>query len=419
MKKLIVILYSGLILASPCAAGPLEFGGSVENSSTILADDDGSFLDIATLRLDGNRGFGDAGAIELSVMLTAAKQPLDPAAVYRDGSFFESCFLELLVGQEMLQDSTFQELLAQETPGLEKFMRHLPYSSFYPGERVILDRAMVKLYFDALDLYAGRQIIAWGTGYGFNPTDVWNMKNPADPKASKRGVSAVRAEIPFGGLSGLTLVAAPGTDLEHTGAGFRLKGNAGGFDLSICGMRLFDADDELLGLPEKVIAGADLAGQVGEVGVWMETAATNPVRDGKGYTDLDSAYVQFDAGFDYTFEGGLYILSEYYYNGLGETDSGDYDGLDLLRIFGGDMAGFGRHYIMAGATKDALERFYLSGFVLANLADGSCLLLPSIEYLFLDDITVKLGAAFTLGDRRKSEFGALYHSATLTFTGWF
>ncbi len=419
MKKLIVTLCFFQAAAFPGSGVALDAGGYIENGTTLLADDDGSFLDTATLRLEGSCSFGNRGAIETSVILSASKQPFDLTTGYRDGSFFESSIWELAVGEEILQDSTFQELLALETPALEKYMRHLPYSSFYPSERLILDRAMVKLYFDAFDLYAGRQIVAWGTGYGFNPTDIWNKKNPADPKAPKTGVSAVRAEIPLGGMSGLTLVASPGTDLEHTGAGFRLKGNAGRFDMSICGMRTLDADDELLGLPEKLIGGFDMAGQIGEVGVWMEAAATNPKRSGKGYFDLDEAYLQLDAGFDYTFEGGLYVLSEYYLNGLGKKSSGEYGGLDLLRLFGGDMAGFGRHYALAGASREAAERFILSGFVLGNLTDDSFMLLPSVEYLFLDDITVKLDGSLTFGDRQTSEFGALHHSLTLTFTGYF
>ena len=89
----------------------------------------------------------------------------------------------------------------------------------------------------------------------------------------------------------------------------------------------------LLGLPARVIAGADMAGELGDVGVWTEVAVVNPVHQGQSYTNVDSLYMQADLGANYTFDNGLFIMGEYYYNGLGAWEPDDYTGTDLIRLF--------------------------------------------------------------------------------------
>ncbi len=423
----------------PAAAGTdnLRFGGYVENGTSVMLADEESISDAASVRLEGDWDFGKRGAIETHVLLSAALQPLDPSIAFRRNSFLADIMDELeqglmaeaadVLGQEPVDTNEVDSAQLREQARLQRKRRkqvdnlltYLPYTSFYPVDRVLLDRALLKLYFEGADLYIGRQTIAWGTGYAFNPTDIWNRKNPLDPTAPKVGVNALRAEIPLGMLSGISLVLAPGPDFDHTSGGMRLKGNLGGFDLSISGMRIMNADRELLGLPEKWAIGADMAGQIGDVGVWTEAAVNNPVYDGMSYTDLDSLYVQADAGADYTFEWGTYVMLEYYYNGPGRGDPDDYGVRDLLYVFTGETAGFGRHYLMAG-TRHTFGNYYrVSGFVLGNISDRSAMLLPSIAYDFSDNMTIELSSQIGIGDKKRTEFGAVFGNLMLTVTGYF
>ncbi len=430
MKRTLALLL--VLTTGATALEKPQLGGYAENVTSVQGDDYYTITDVAALRLEGSWNYGMRGGVEAHLIVNAALQPLDIFATFRDSSVMNRVVLELLDPYAMIGDSVASSQLRlldsatamtlsmlMEDVDTEQFLRYLPYSSMYPRDRVTLDRALIKLYFKPFDLFIGRQMIGWGTGYGWNPTDVWNVKNPADPTAPKLGVNAIRAEIPFGAVSGLSIVVSPGPDIDHTSGGFRLKGHVGRFDLSLSGSRLMTADHALLGLPSQIIAGADMAGEIGDVGVWLEGTVINPVHLGDDYTDFDSLYAQIDAGLNYTFENGLYVMGEYYYNGLGAWHSEDYDAFDLLHLFAGDMAGLGQHYAMLGATKDLFEDFMLELFALGNLSDRSFLILPSLEYAFHDNIALKVGGQLSIGDREKSEYGALYHSGYLKVTGWF
>lgn len=417
MKKLIIILIL-VALISAKMPGDLKFGGYVENSTSLMFGEDELFTNNSILRLEGYWNYKERGGIETHVILSKTFAPIDFSYAYKKGSLMESIISESITGiMESLpeMDSSLTSLLTDESS--MNLLDHLPYSTFYPSDQITLDRAVVKMFLKPFDLFIGRQTVAWGTGYGFNPTDIFNLKNPLDPKAAKSGVNALRAEIPFGELSGLSLVAVPDKDFKHISGGFRVKGNLGNFDLSLCGIKQMNSDMELLGLPVRVIAGADLAGQIGDVGVWLEGAAINPVYD--KYNNFDSLYAQIDAGLDYTFVNGIYLMAEYYYNGLGEKDYKDYNINGLINQMLGQMGGFGQHYVMAGFTKDFLDFFIFSTFGLINATDQSAMILPALEYSFSDNIALKLQGQIGVGNKKRTEYGSMNSSITFNVTGYF
>ena len=434
MPKLIFCLCSTLILWGRVGAD-MSLSGYVENTTALYNDKEHTWTDVAAARIEGGWTYKDRGGIELHAIASAALQPLDPFMLMDDSSVtnriiaqsidaFSTAALQA-IDTSSLTWRNVSDLLTQLSQApkngaeLDPLIRHLPYTSIYPRNSVILDRALVKLYFRRMDLFIGRQTIGWGTGYAWNPTDVWNKKNPADPAAPKAGVNALRAEIPFGPLSGLSLVLSPGTGIDQTGGGARLKGSIAGYDLSLSLVRMHSADAALLGLPERLILGGDLAGQVGDAGVFAEAAVVNPRRTGERYTDSDRLYAQTDIGCYYTFENGLYFIAEYHFNRLGAAEKKDYRLQHLLHLLNGDMAGLGRHYGFAGFTKDFLRYWQMACYALGNMSDRSVMLLPSVEYSHTENITIKLGGSFGIGDVRTSEFGGVHHSAMLTATGYF
>ncbi|MFH1759965.1 MAG: hypothetical protein ABIA63_02580 [bacterium] len=294
------------------------------------------------------------------------------------------------------------------------------YSSLYPRDNFTLDRALLKLYFDKFDLYIGRQQVAWGTGYAWNPTDIWNIKSPLDPAAARQGVNAIRAEIPLGRLGQVAGVVVPGVNIRNTSGGLRIKQNIKGFDLSLCSVKMMTHDRALFGLPKKLLVGADMAGQIpGEVGVWAEVAFTNPVPDTLNYADFDSAFLQIDAGMDYTLENGLYLMLEYYFNGSGKSSAKHYNFMSLLNLFAGEVSGLARNYLFFGLRKDFLELFNFGLYINTNLDDKSAVILPSWEYDFTDGISINLGANLFIGDKKESEYGSFFSSSILRVTGYF
>ncbi|MDG5816551.1 hypothetical protein QA601_15745 [Chitinispirillales bacterium ANBcel5] len=429
MKYLHIFIMVIFVFTCTLFASDLRFGGYLQNRTTLTLADEEIISDIAQARLEGTWNYGQWGGIETHVLVSGALRPLDPFETVRSGSVMDRALQELLapllteaiqILKEQFPDSDAtgnQQLLTDEV--FESIIRYLPYSTFFPSDKTVLDRALIKAYFSPFDLFIGRQMIAWGTGYAFNPTDIWNQKSPLDPEAPRLGVNALRAEIPLGMLSGVSLVVSPGRDFAHSSGGIRVKTNVAGYDMSISGMRIMNADRALLGLPGKFMAGVDLAGEIGNIGIWAEAAFNNPVYEEMEYKDLDSSYFQVDLGFDYTFNNGVYTILEYYFNGLGQDTKEDYNSRDLIHLLTGEMAGFAKHYLFGGVSYTFSNQFDFSAFVLGNLVDHSAMLLPSIKYLVSDNITIETGAQIGIGDKNLSEFGGLFPNFLLTAKGYF
>ncbi len=131
--------------------------------------------------------------------------------------------------------------------------------------RQSLFRAFTTFYFGNAELTFGRQRIAWGTGFAWNPTDLFNPFNPAAIELEeKRGVDAAYLAIPFGSLSRLEAAFAPGRKGLKASAAVRLGSNLGSYDFSVMAGE-FQKDRVL---------GGDFAGYIGGAGFRGEVAYT-------------------------------------------------------------------------------------------------------------------------------------------------
>lgn len=416
------IVFSMLVPWLLSAEESISLGGYLENTTTLTLADTAFFADNAVLRVEVKGALEKSAVLEAHLIYASAIQPLDPFSALKPGSKMANTVQSTLAVTTGAVTSLLDiiGILDLNDPRTISLLRYLPYSSFYPKDRITLDRALLKLFFKKIDIYIGRQQIAWGTGYGYNPTDIWNAKSPLDPAAPKLGINAFRAEVPLGQLSSLDVVVTPGIDFDHTSSGLRLKSNLARFDFSLSGMKVMNADRELYNLPKKVMLGADMAGQIiWDIGIWSEAVFVNPVYAGMTYTEFDSAYVQVSTGMDYTFSNGLYVLGEYYFNGLGEASATDYDMTSLLNLYAGEMAGMAQHYLMLGIRKTILEVYNLTLFALVNPGDQSAVLLPGLEYPFNDALLLHLSGSVFLGDEKDSEYGSFYSNLMLKVTGYF
>ncbi len=395
----------------------MTIGGYMENKTAAVISTNETFTDLAKLRLEAGWEHGKSARMDVHMMFTSALQPLDPFYSIKKGSLLGGITMGLMSGLTSGLDSAGQAMLAD--PAIAQLEEHLPYSSFYPADEFTMDRAVLKLYFKHLDISLGRQAIAWGTGYAFNPTDIWNIKDPLDADAPKTGLNAFRAEIPLGELSGLDIILSPGRDFYHSSVGGRIKANYAGNDISFSAIKYMNADRELLGLPEKLLLGADIISQIGEVGVLAEAAFNNPIYYPMEYWETDSAFFQADIGVNYTLDNGIYMMAEYYYNGAGSSYYQDYSTDGFIKMMAGEMSGFGQHYVMLGVTKELYNHLMFSGFAIINTTDTSFMLLPEVSYSLSDNVEFKLGIQAAFGDKKKSEYGSMLNSVMFTGVGYF
>jgi hypothetical protein len=262
-----------------------------------------------------------------------------------------------------------------------------------------LDRAFATISYELLDLYVGRQPVAFGAARVINPTDIiapYTYNTIA--KEERIGVDAMRLKISTGQLGEFDIGYVFGEDLEYekSAAFIRLRSYIFMTDLTV--MTMMFRKNYLLGL--------DLVRSIGGAGAWIESAYVL-AEEGS-----DDNYLRFSAGTDYSFTDKLYAYIEYHYNGAGEDKPDNYfKNLGKTAYTDGAVYLLSKHYIAPGMTYQVTPLLTFSGQALINMNDGSSLVSPSFEYSLADDVYSEIGAYIGMGDESnnplapRSEFG--------------
>ncbi len=257
--------------------------------------------------------------------------------------------------------------------------------------RQSLFRAFATVYAGAATITFGRQRIAWGTGFAWNPTDLLNPFNPAAIELDeKTGVDAVYAVVPFATLSRAELAFAPGRgDLKSSIAG-RVSSHVGEYDVSLMAGD-FERDRVL---------GGDFAGYIGGGGLRGEFAYT--------WQDGGENFLRAVVNADYNFPGDVYAFIEFYYNGQGTTDKSEY-AQRLDDLLSGRVFNLAKHYVALSANKSLTPLLGAGLYSLVNLDDRSSLIGPALTYSLFTNFEVSASAYLTTG-ADDSEYGLLSSS---------
>ena len=421
MEKLIILLLVLMFQISLISQDDgMRIGGYLENTTNLTFADTAFFSDNALLRIEGSYEIAEKAEIEAHIIFSTGLQPINPFAGIDDNALMDRLVDEMISDIDTTDVGIDPDIMEFITTFDLNNLNYLAYSSIYPKDKFTFDRALIKLYFKYADIFIGRQQIGWGTGYAFNPTDIWNMKNPTDPTAAKMGVDAFNVSFPVGDLGSLSFIFTPGNDIAHCGYGSRYKNNLFGYDYSFSLVKYHNADRELYGLPEKILVGSDFSGQIiGGIGIFGEGVFVNPKYEELEFTDTDSSYFQTTIGFDYTLDNGIYLMAEYYYNGLGNDDRDNYNSVDFINLYSGEMAGFGMNYLFSMAKYDFWDDYTLSLNNLFNIDDKSGVIMPNLEYLFSEDISITLKSSIYIGSSSKSEYGGMFNTFGIKVTGFF
>lgn len=252
-------------------------------------------------------------------------------------------------------------------------------------DQLVFDRAYLKANFSSFAITAGKQRIAWGSGYLWNPTDIFNpwVLSFAVREEEENNVEAVRLEVPLGAASGLDAYLTTNAPFQKLKKGIRAKTNLGLFDFSASYVNLGGAGFQV---------GFDTVGEVSGVGVRSEMALKSPASGSK--------YLQLVLGADYTLENGLGINLEYFFSGAGKKDKNNYDWLGLSA---GTISQLGQDYLFLGLNKIIDEITEVSFSFLTNLNDGSFLVYPSLTRNIFQNVDLNLEMMLTRG-QAGSEF---------------
>lgn len=280
-----------------------------------------------------------------------------------------------------------------------------------------------------LQLRAGKQRVAWGSGFAWNPTNrLEPPKNPVNTGLEPQGAWAVRMDVIPSAWAGLILVAAQGTtnvgdlpfptrEAERTTGAVRARFLVRDTDLALV---------YLGGKNQKTLVGFDVARDVfGRVSLHAESAfhrgsEIDPQRQ-------DETFFRVAAGALYAV-GTTSTTLEYFFNGEGQTDAendrylaalaaayaasqdprlppaaregalGRYLGLASVPFSGG--MGLRRHYLQGAWSRSEIKGEWSVALRAAvGLGDGGIALTPGVSWSPRPDTSAGIDGVLLLGPR--------------------
>ncbi len=305
---------------------------------------------------------------------------------------------------DYLPEVTVSEYLSflNENAGLTPEEIHPQFGTAMKND-IALDNVYVSYYSKYFNVRVGKQQLTWGTGYVWNPTNVFHKKNMLDPTYEQTGVNAIKLEVPFKGEGMLTGVLSVNDAFDNSTYAFKVKKYLAGFDISLSyvyyeySMTDFYTFTEIK--EDRHQIGGDFSGSIGGIGIYGEVV----YRMKTGKTGADN-YGNYIVGLNYFFQNGLYIMGEYYYNEKGKDDYKNYDINDWMLYAGEYGENLGKHYLYAGSRIPIGDFFNLSTFLLYNVSDNSGMVYPWLEYSLGDNTELSGSIYIPFGGAINTEF---------------
>jgi len=266
--------------------------------------------------------------------------------------------------------------------------------------RFFLDNAYLKFALKYADIIVGRQQISLGTGYVWNPVDLFNFKDVLDPTYEQPGHNAIRLDIPIGSRNGITALYAVDDQWKNSDKLIQLKGGISRFDFSVIAIEKtwkfhdytqFDAATSFyLAQPEKrQMLGGSIAGELFGLGIWGEYAYN--------WMENTRDFYELVAGIDYTFDFQTYFLLEYYRNTLGRVDHHEYTFNDWMRFMAAEQKSICRDQVYGIIQHPATDLIYLGMSGIYCITDNSLALVPMLTSSITNNVELILYLNFYLG----------------------
>lgn len=262
--------------------------------------------------------------------------------------------------------------------------QHVPLYSFEYKDEDKLDNAYIRLYSNIFTLTAGRQQISVGSGYAWNPTDLFNLKDILDPVYEQLGVNGLRLDVGFSSEYTFMLFYSPESTWEESGKLLRFMGRISHFDYALSAGRkqqvFTDYNSFQRNGERRDMLGIDLIGEILGLGIWTENACN--------YMENSPDYWENLFGIDYTFSSGLYMMAEYYHNEQGRKEDDQYTLNDWMRYLNTETKALSRHQIYLYSLYPATDLFNIGGSMVCSISDYSLLLMPTFEYSLSNNLTL-------------------------------
>jgi hypothetical protein len=263
-----------------------------------------------------------------------------------------------------------------------------------------LDNAYIRFSFNSFDLTVGKQQISLGTGYVWNPTDVFNIKDVLDPTYEQAGHTAIRLDIPLGPMYMLTALYSPEETWDQSTKLVQLKGNISRFDYHLIAVeRIWPFSDYTEFDPEKMsfedvsenrkMLGGSTVGELLGLGVWAEYAYN--------WMAKSDDFYELVVGADYTFDFQTYVILEYYRNTWGKSDFEEYDINDWMRFLAAEKKSICQDQAYVYVQHPATDLLNVGLQTVYCISDNSLAFVPTLGYSISDNVEIYAYLNFNLG----------------------
>ena len=264
-------------------------------------------------------------------------------------------------------------------------------------DEIYLDNIYLRTSFQLIDFTIGKQPISLGTGYAWNPLDIFNRKDLIDPTYEQTGINALRMEIPVMDGGTLDIIIEPDSTWDMSSKLIQLKSSLGSFDFSLNGgnqYHLIPDGNSGYAYDHVFFGGGSIVGELWEFGLWGETLWS---------LDADNNFGEIVFGIDHTFYNGFYLMAEYFHNSLGaEKNEVTFD--HYLYNINGEIHSLMQNYIFAMGMYNFTNYISSSLLVFGNLDDQSFILAPQLNWDAFEDVTLGAWVSQSFGEN-DSEFG--------------
>ena len=264
-----------------------------------------------------------------------------------------------------------------------------------------VDQVYARFSSEWVDVRLGRQPVNLASTLLFTPNDVFEpFSAQTFFREFKPGIDALRADIPIGELTQVTLVLAAGYEAEALAdedelAGFRLSSSAAVGSLKTPVGELFEVS--VLGgrLDDRYFVGL---GTQGELFEWVGVRAEGHVAF---VDDEEGVEVEAVLELDHRFESSLNLQVAYFHHGAGFSSPKDY----LKALTGAEDPGLnlGRHYAALAAGYELTPLLTAQGVLLSNLGDQSLLGSVYLLYSLSDESSLALTGSIPFGAQTRTE----------------
>jgi hypothetical protein len=249
------------------------------------------------------------------------------------------------------------------------------------------DRLKVESTLGPTEWSLGRQPITFGQGRFFTPLDLVNPFHPATVDSEyKPGVDAARLDIYPSASTEVTLVAAYAGDWTPDEMVFAGHGQV---TLGVTDLGVFLGE-----VRGDRVAGLSSVGSIGPVGVYGDVAGTLPADSEEG------PFVRAVLGADHRATATTSVGLELYFQSLGASSPSDYGEFGASdRVARGELWTLGQFYGGLSVLQEITPLVMLSVAGLANLADQSALVMPSVSVSVAENTDAVLGGYLGVGER--------------------